>query len=356
MSIAIFVRSFRILHKTMLSQKYEKYNLIHAILAEIALIILGLALYALFPFFQFYFIGWDNFGLSKGSFLLENGLYYLALVYALLLPMVMYRFHKEGRKPKSLVVINKLIHKTVDKEFWFCIRIFILKFFYIPLMYLGAIYFGEIAISHLLGFNAQIKSWSWVAFINNYLFPCFIYVVMTAVLIVYTFGYCVESDLLDNRIKSIDDNPFSWMVTIVCYVPFYPLLFYIIPMGAQDFAFFKSHEITAVVRSLLMVIIAAKAWSIFTLGTKSSNLTNRGIITNGPYRWVRHPHYLTKMMVWWICVLPSLVQNYWLIGGMIFWTTIYVLRALTEEQHLKRDPDYVVYMQKVKWRFIPGFY
>lgn len=354
MSIVILARIFRILHNTMLSQEYGKYNLIHAILAELALIITGLGLYKLFPFFQFYFLGWDDFGLSKGSFLVENGLYYLAIVYALVLPTIMYRFHQEGRKPKSLIVVNKLTHKTIDKEFWFCFRIFILKFFYIPLMYLGAIYFGEIASSYLLGYNTHVKNW--VTLINNYLFPCFVYVVMTAVLIVYTFGYCIESDLLDNRIKSIDDNAFSWVVTLICYVPFYPLVFYIIPMGAQDFAFFKNHEITAIVRGGLMGIIAIKAWSIFTLGTKSSNLTNRGIVTNGPYRWVRHPHYLTKMMVWWICVLPSLVNNYWLIGGMIFWTTIYVLRALTEEQHLKRDPDYLAYMQKVKWRFIPGFY
>ena len=36
------------------------------------------------------------------------------------------------------------------------------------------------------------------------------------------------------------------------------------------------------------------------------------------------------------------------------WTTIYALRAVTEERHLLLlDNGYAQYMQRVKWRFIP---
>jgi protein-S-isoprenylcysteine O-methyltransferase Ste14 len=36
------------------------------------------------------------------------------------------------------------------------------------------------------------------------------------------------------------------------------------------------------------------------------------------------------------------------------WTTIYALRAITEERHLLLlDNGYAQYMQRVKWRFIP---
>lgn len=340
-----------------MSNPDQKYSLIHAVLAEVLLIGIGLSIYTLFPFFQFYFLGPNDFGIQEQSPLIENGVFYLAIIYLAIIPPMFLKYKKEGRTPKSLKVVQKLSTNTFDKEFWFCLRVFVLKFMFIPLMCLGAIYFGEIAVTFSFSLReADTSVWTFVYWINHYVFPVFINTVMTIVLVIYSFGYCVESDLFNNRIKSVDDSVIGWLVTIVCYVPFYPLLFYVIPMGAQDFAFFKNQEITAVVRIILMIIVGLKAWSIATLGARSSNLTNRGIVEHGPYRWVRHPHYLTKVTVFWIGVIPSLIHNYWLIGGMIFWTTIYVLRALSEEQHLKKDPAYVSYMKKVKWRFIPGVF
>lgn len=340
----------------MLSQTRER-NRIKAVLIELSLILIGLGLYELFPFFQFYFSGWKNFGISKSSFWVENGLYFLAIAYLFVIPVMIQRYDKVDKKTKSFIVFEKLVQRKFDKEFWFCIRVFILKFIYIPLMCLGAIYYGEVLVSVVLKIKEiETASWNVIQWINEYLFQCFIYLAMTVVLIVYAFGYCVESEFLNNRIKSVDDNLFSWIVTLICYWPLYPLVFYVIPMGAQDIAFYKNVEITTVVRIFIMLTISIKVWSVLTLGSRSSNLTNRGIVTYGPYKWVRHPHYLTKLIVMWIGVVPSMIQNYWLIGGMIFWTTIYVLRALTEEQHLKRDTDYSNYMKKVKWRFIPGIY
>lgn len=341
----------------MLSNAPTKYSLIKAILVELLLIGVGLVLYSLFPFFQFYFLGLNEFGIYDYPFLIENGLFYLAIVYIMVIPILFYRYQKEGRTPKSLTVLQKIINSEFDQKFWFCLRVFGLKFLFIPLMFLGTLYFGDIAISNLFSIvDKNTLDWNWINWINDYLFASVINTLMMAVLIVYTFGYCVESDLFENRIKSVDDSWFSWAVTIICYAPFFPIAAYVIPLASQDFAFFINHEITAVVRILIMIIVGLKAWSIFTLGTRSSNLTNRGIESGGPYRWVRHPHYLFKLMVLWIGVMPSMIQNYWLIGGMIFWTTIYVLRALMEEQHLKRDEDYKAYMKKVKWHFIPGVF
>lgn len=42
------------------------------------------------------------------------------------------------------------------------------------------------------------------------------------------------------------------------------------------------------------------AWASLSLGFKASNLTNRGIVTKGPYRWVRHPAYAAKLGIWLI--------------------------------------------------------
>ncbi len=87
------------------------------------------------------------------------------------------------------------------------------------------------------------------------------------------------------------------------------------------------------------------------LGFKSSNLTNRGIVTRFPYNIVRHPAYIGKNLLWFIEFL-FLSQKH--LGLLIGFFIIYLLRAWTEERHLKKDPDYVAYMKKVKYRFIPG--
>ena len=42
--------------------------------------------------------------------------------------------------------------------------------------------------------------------------------------------------------------------------------------------------------------------------------------------------------------------------GLIGWSLIYFWRAYTEEIHLQKDIVYVQYMQRVKWRFIPGIF
>jgi protein-S-isoprenylcysteine O-methyltransferase Ste14 len=197
---------------------------------------------------------------------------------------------------------------------------------------------------------------SWMKIFNQLIFPMYINFTLAIAVGVYLFGYCVENETLGSKIKSVDDTWLGWIVTVICYAPLFAVVFYIIPKGDQDLAFFKNETITVFVRVFIMVVILFKTWTIFALGSKSSNLTNRGIVTRGPYKWIRHPHYLAKMIVWWICLIPSALLHPWLTGGMIFWSMIYVLRALTEEQHLKQDPEYKAYMEKVKWRFIPKIY
>jgi hypothetical protein len=45
-------------------------------------------------------------------------------------------------------------------------------------------------------------------------------------------------------------------------------------------------------------------WSTAVFGLRFSDLTHRGIITNGPYRWVKRPAFLTKNLSWWMISVP----------------------------------------------------
>jgi protein-S-isoprenylcysteine O-methyltransferase Ste14 len=93
------------------------------------------------------------------------------------------------------------------------------------------------------------------------------------------------------------------------------------------------------------------AWASVALGWKASNLTNRGIVRSGPYRYVRHPAYAAKLLIWFI---EGIFFGRYFIGLLFGFTLIYVLRAWTEERHLSRDQDYLTYKNEVRWRYVPG--
>lgn len=333
----------------------QKY--VMSIFLEVLIISMGLLVFYIFPFTSFYFRGFEDFGLSDMFPKQQLQLSIFGLCYIILVPYLFIFKIKKGSTSKAYQLFETIYYKKHNPLTKQIVLTFLLKLLFIPIMFHGVTFYSELIYEIFVLFAQNgVPESTLVEWINNVIFPLYVYITLWYALSVYLFGYCVESERIGSKIKSIDTTFFGWIVTIICYTPLYELVFYVIPKGDQDFAFFKNEEITALVRVFIMIVILFKTWTIYTLGTKSSNLTNRGIVTHGAYRWVRHPHYLAKIIVWWICLLPSGWLHPWLFGGMVFWTMIYVLRALTEEDHLKKDIDYQDYMKKVKWRFIPGVY
>jgi protein-S-isoprenylcysteine O-methyltransferase Ste14 len=101
---------------------------------------------------------------------------------------------------------------------------------------------------------------------------------------------------------------------------------------------------------LLVILTGVYAWATVVFGIRFSNLTYRGVITNGPYRFTRHPAYLSKNLFWWASVLPFMVNTGSIadaVRNSIFLLVvngIYYWRARTEEAHLlAEDPKYADY-------------
>src|SRR3546814_19926983 len=104
-----------------------------------------------------------------------------------------------------------------------------------------------------------------------------------------------------------------------------------------------------VIGGVLVVLTAIYAWATVAFGLRFSNLTHRGILTHGPYRWTKHPAYVSKNLFWWLSTLPFLVSNgsftdmvrnsaiMATVSGVYYW------RARTEERHLMTDPVYREY-------------
>lgn len=81
---------------------------------------------------------------------------------------------------------------------------------------------------------------------------------------------------------------------------------------------------------------------------------NRGIVTSGPYRLVRHPVYSCYLLTQAGYVLENpTTRNFVVISATVVFQLV---RIGTEERCLEQDPEYVAYRSRVRWRLIPRVY
>jgi protein-S-isoprenylcysteine O-methyltransferase Ste14 len=189
---------------------------------------------------------------------------------------------------------------------------------------------------------------------NDFFFPCLIDVAFTVECGLYAFGYAVESPLCRNVINSVDTTFLGWAAALACYPPFNGFVNNWVAWYTSDEPRFANPSLTAAARAVVLALFAFYLFGAISLGTKCSNLTNRGIVTKGAFAYVRHPAYAAKNLAWWVGLLPALSVP--AVLSMAFWSFIYFLRAVTEERHLMNDPVYQDYCKKVRYRFIPGLF
>jgi protein-S-isoprenylcysteine O-methyltransferase Ste14 len=101
----------------------------------------------------------------------------------------------------------------------------------------------------------------------------------------------------------------------------------------------------------LIVVVLGK----ISLG-RSFGLTpaNRGVVCTGLYRFVRHPIYLGYLMTH----IGFAVANFswWNMAVLASADVALILRARCEERTLGLDAAYRDYMQRVRWRVLPGVF
>lgn len=217
----------------------------------------------------------------------------------------------------------------------------LVKIFFIPILVSWSIN----NIIHITKITPSIQ-WNIYA-VNAYLVDLFI-LIDTAI---FAFGYLVESRYLKSEIKTVEPTFLGWLVCLWCYPPFNVFSFKPFDYEIINIAYSSPEWVHLVMTCIITLMWGIFAWASIALGFKASNLTNRGIIKSGPYRFVRHPAYFAKLIIWLIQAIFFARFGIGIIAGFIL---IYVLRAWTEERHLSMDPDYLEYKKIVRWKFIPG--
>ena len=131
--------------------------------------------------------------------------------------------------------------------------------------------------------------------------------------------------------------------------------------AACEVAFLHRPFVPALAAPMLVIFVASNLlrwWVMQTLAVQWNvqvmNSGALGVVTAGPYRWIRHPNYVAVFLE--VTSLP-LIHTAWITSLAAAISTVLILtrRVAVEEKVLLADPAYAAAMGS-KPRFIPGVF
>lgn len=315
---------------------------------------------------------WSESSAVTGSMVLLVGYAVYCVILALL-----YALEHRPQESKSVAALRGLVRLArspvrtlsagLPEQERLGLLTILLKAFFAPLMLLSLfgwtsamVMNGTYVFAHLPSLHTDF-----LRIFNSHGFWFLFQLIVFADVAFFTIGYLVEHPRLKNQIRSVDRSWQGWAVTLACYPPINGITNWLLGGSATEFPQFDNPVVHVAVNAAVLVLMAIYAWASVALNLKASNLTHRGIIDHGPYRYIRHPAYVCKNAAWWLGSLPVIAvawgESWWAalvaVAATAAWTGVYALRALTEEDHLRQvDGEYDAYCRKVRYRFIPGLF
>ncbi|MGH7295155.1 MAG: isoprenylcysteine carboxyl methyltransferase, partial [Polyangiaceae bacterium] len=219
----------------------------------------------------------------------------------------------------------------------------LVKAFFVPIMFVWL----NNQTHSVVNFNLTNASWSNLS-VYEFLYD-FIFFID---LLFCTVGYALSLRVTDSHIRTAEPTMLGWAVALFCYPPFYNLM-------ERQYVHYDNNSFGQWLGPHMAIkwawgIVILALITVYVLGTvafgiRFSNLTHRGILTNGPYRYTKHPAYVSKNISWWMVSIPFIAREghiadsikHCIALGII--NFMYFMRAKTEERHLSRDPTYVQY-------------
>ncbi len=188
-------------------------------------------------------------------------------------------------------------------------------------------------------------------------------------LVFVSAGYIFTCRLFDSHIRAVEKTLFGWTVALMSYSPFLGL-FYVryldYSIGGGGWLQWLSGHPALIVAwgSAILALVALHLWCDACFGLRFSNLTHRGIITNGPYRFSKHPAYVIKNIRWWLVAVPFIAISWSealrLSLLLVMVNLLYTARSYAEERMLSQDPTYIAYArwmeQKGLLRFLAKWF
>jgi len=167
----------------------------------------------------------------------------------------------------------------------------------------------------------------------------------------------VDPALLDRRLRSREREAEQRRLIVIGTISF--VVGFLVP--GIDRRFGWSYVPTGVV--LVGELGVILGYALFAIVMRVNSYASRiievaegqQVVTNGPYAVVRHPMYVAALIIY--LATPLVLGSWWGLLAMLAQIPVYVARILGEERVLARDlPGYVAYMQRTRFRLLPGIW
>lgn len=218
------------------------------------------------------------------------------------------------------------------------------KIIFIPLMYFWLV----TTTAALLNFN-----WS----LNPRKIALWLFTIGLSIdLLIGMSGYLLSSKIFKSEIISTDTYWLGWLSCLICYPPLLHLLQLV--STQTDSTTWENYLDASQPIYWAWATILSCTWiaywaSTLSFGIRFSNLSWRGLVDTGLYKYTKHPAYISKNLYWWMYTIPFIGAETWLettknILGMTILSLTYLLRAKTEERHLMQFDEYYEYSKKIE--------
>jgi len=168
---------------------------------------------------------------------------------------------------------------------------------------------------------------------------------------------------LANERATIKEGTKPWDKIILAFFFFVSLFLFTIVAGLDVGRFqWSMLPIPYAIAGILLYVlsVALGCWAIvvnrfFELGVRIQKDRGHRVITGGPYRYVRHPGYLS--MILGFLAASFIIGSAWSLipSGVIIIAVL--VRTRLEDQTLHEELDgYREYASRVRWRLLPGIW
>lgn len=270
-------------------------------------------------------------------------------------------------------IFNLVFYQKIEEIEKFSILNICVKLVFLPLMFYWCFSNFVNLLNTISNIIYYLPIFEWIVkFYWRHLHWFFYNLIFFVDVLVFLIWYSIESPKLKNIIKSVEPSALWWLVALACYPLLNTFTTKFLWWFSSDFPDFVKYfwesqvyfNLSMFWWMLFIVLMWIYVWASVALWFKASNLTNRWIVFSWPYKYLRHPAYVCKNLARLIWALPLFTlyfknsdynKLFWITVSLLGWILIYHFRALTEENHLSQDKDYLDYKSKVKNMYLPDF-
>ncbi len=166
-----------------------------------------------------------------------------------------------------------------------------------------------------------------------------------------------DPDLLERRMRMREKRAEQKLIIQLSYPLF--LLAYLLPGFDHRLGWSNVPPAVVIIADSLVFLGYGLVFLVFRENRYASRIVEvdqeQEVISSGPCAIVRHPMYVGTLLMY--CLSPLALGSYWAVIPAVLIIPFIIARILTEEATLAKElKGYPEYMQKVKYRLIPGIW